>query len=106
VYDVRQADQLVATITDKKELHRDEVTALKWFKDPRSAKKKYLLLSTSRDGKILVWNALPAKSQLKLYDGFIMLIDFLPRNLNRINGTEMSGKTKKTEYISGIKPVL
>jgi hypothetical protein len=91
VYDVRQTDQLVATITDKKELHRDEVTSLKWFKDPRSSKKKYLLLSTSRDGKILVWNALPAKSQLKLYDGFLMLIDFLPRNMNRITGTEMSG---------------
>ena len=90
VYDVRQSDQLVASVTDRKELHKDEVTALEWFKDPKSAKKKYFLLSASRDGKILVWNALPTKNQLKLYDGFMMLIDHLPRNRHRITGAEMS----------------
>jgi hypothetical protein len=45
VYDIRQSDPLVASVTDKIELHRDEVTDLKWIKDPKSAKKKYLVCS-------------------------------------------------------------
>ncbi len=44
VYDVRQPEPLVATITDKNELHRDEITSLKWFKDPKSSKKKFLVI--------------------------------------------------------------
>ncbi len=44
VYDIRQPDPLVATVTDKNELHRDEVTVLKWIKDPKTSKKKYLVI--------------------------------------------------------------
>ena len=50
------------------------------------------LLSGSRDGKILIWNALPAKNQLKLIDGYLMLIDYLPRTHAKSLGTEMAGK--------------
>jgi hypothetical protein len=49
------------------------------------------LLSGSKDGKILSWNALPSKNQLKLIDGFIMLIDYLPRSHHKAIGTEMGG---------------
>lgn len=48
-------------------------------------------MSGSRDGKILIWNALPAKNQLKLVEGYLMLIDYLPRNHHRSLGTEMGG---------------
>ena len=45
VYDIRQTtDPLVASITDKNEVHRDEVTCLKWIKDPKTSKKKYLVI--------------------------------------------------------------
>ena len=49
-------------------------------------------MSGSKDGKILIWNPLPAKNQLKLVDGFRMLIDFLPKSQYRSRGTEMGGK--------------
>ena len=43
VYDIRQDDPLVASITNKQELHSDEVTNLKWIRDPKSAKRKYMV---------------------------------------------------------------
>lgn len=43
VYNVREAEALAAVITDKREMHRDEVTALKWMKDTRTSKKKFLV---------------------------------------------------------------
>ncbi len=46
-------------------------------------------MSGSKDGKLLVWNALPAKNQLKLVDAFIILVDFLPRQHAKLLGTEM-----------------
>lgn len=112
VYDIRQSDPIVASVTDKNEMHRDEVTVLKWIKDPKSSKKKFLvkfcfiyffkykskfvvflkLLSASKDGKILCWNPLPSKNQLKIIEGFIMLIDYLPRSYFKSLGSEMGGK--------------
>ncbi len=44
IYDIRQTEPLVATVIDKKELHKDEVTVLKWIKDPKTSKKKYLVI--------------------------------------------------------------
>lgn len=97
----------MATVTEKKEMHTDEISSLKWIKDPKSTKKKFLviifffrsinfilfkkLLSTSKDGKILIWNALPTKNQLKLMDGFLMLNDFLTNRHLKSYGSEMSG---------------
>ncbi len=50
------------------------------------------MLSGSRDGKLLIWNALPAKSQLKLVEGFLMLASYLPRNQGKSLEIEMGGK--------------
>ena len=50
-------------------------------------------MSGSKDGKILIWNPLPTKSQLKLVDGFRMLVDIMPKNTYRSLGTEMGGKS-------------
>jgi WD40 repeat protein len=91
VYNLREAESLAAVITDKREMHRDEVTVLKWIKDTRTSKKKFLLMSGSKDGKILIWNPQPGKSQLKLTDGFRMLIDYLPNSQFRTRGIEMGG---------------
>ena len=41
VYDIRQNEQLAASILDKNDIHNDEVTILKWIKDVKSTKKKY-----------------------------------------------------------------
>ena len=49
------------------------------------------MLSASRDGKLLIWNALPTKNQLKLHDGFIILLDYLPKHTYKSLGTEMGG---------------
>ena len=38
VYDIRQPDSLVASVID-----RDQVTVLKWIKDPKASKKKYMV---------------------------------------------------------------
>lgn len=43
VYNVREVEALAAVITDKREMHRDEVTVLKWMKDTRTSKKKFLV---------------------------------------------------------------
>lgn len=43
VYDIRQNEPLVASILDKNDLHNDEVTILKWIKDIKSGKKKFLV---------------------------------------------------------------
>ena len=52
---------------------------------------KIQLLSGSRDGKLLIWNALPAKNQLKLVEGFLMLASYLPRNQGKSLEIEMGG---------------
>ena len=52
------------------------------------------MLSGSKDGKILMWNPQPAKNQLKLIDGYKMLINFLPNSLYRSRGVEMGGNNK------------
>ncbi|CAF1068723.1 unnamed protein product [Brachionus calyciflorus] len=107
VYDTRQDDPLVATVTDKKEMHTDEITNVKWVKDPKANKKKFMLLSCSKDGRILIWNALPTKNQLKLVDGYVMLNDFLPKRNIRSLGVEMAvssfsmNKIDKESFIAG-----
>jgi hypothetical protein len=58
------------------------------------------LLSGSRDGKLLIWNALPAKSQLKLVEGFLMLASYLPRNQGKSLEIEMGGINKINHYLS------
>ena len=59
-------------------------------------------MSGSKDGKILIWNPLPTKSQLKLVDGFRMLVDFLPKNSYRTLGAEMGGRFKKESIFKKI----
>lgn len=48
-------------------------------------------MSASKDGKILIWNPQPGKNQLKLVDGFRMLIDCMPNSQFRSRGIEMGG---------------
>lgn len=43
VHDVRENDSLVASILDKNDLHSDEITYLKWIREPNSSKKKFFV---------------------------------------------------------------
>ena len=43
VYDIRQDDPLVAHVNNKHEMHNDEITNLKWIRDAKTGKKKYLV---------------------------------------------------------------
>ena len=43
VYNIRETEPLAASITDRKEMHKDEITVLKWIKDTKTSKKKYLV---------------------------------------------------------------
>jgi WD40 repeat protein len=43
VYNTREAESLPTSILDKREMHKDEVTCLKWIKDVKTSKKKYLV---------------------------------------------------------------
>ncbi len=107
VHNIRETDTLAAAVTDKREMHKDEVTSLKWIKDYRASKKKYLLMSGSKDGKILIWNPMPAKSQLKVIDGFKMLVDHLPNSQYVARGVEMGvsclsiNNEDKETFVSG-----
>ena len=43
VHNIRESESIAASITEKKEMHKDEVTSLRWIKDYKTAKKKYLV---------------------------------------------------------------
>lgn len=43
VYNTRETDSAPLIVTDKREMHKDEITVLKWIKDVRTSKKKYLV---------------------------------------------------------------
>lgn len=45
VYNTRETDTPPTTVTDKREMHKDEVTVLKWIKDAKTSKKKYLVIN-------------------------------------------------------------
>ncbi|CAF4108500.1 unnamed protein product, partial [Rotaria magnacalcarata] len=74
VWDFREQDSLIARILERQDLHRDSVTSLQWIREPKLSKKKFILVSTSQDGKILLWNPLPSKSNLKLTDAYFVAI--------------------------------
>ncbi|CAF2352982.1 unnamed protein product [Rotaria sp. Silwood2] len=72
VWDFREQDSLIARILERQDLHRDSVTSLQWIREPKLSKKKFILISTSQDGKILLWNPLPSKNNLKLTDAYFV----------------------------------
>ncbi|CAF1418009.1 unnamed protein product [Adineta steineri] len=72
VWDFREQDSLIARVLERQDLHRDSVTSLQWIREPKLSKKKFILVSTSQDGRILLWNPLPSKNNLKLTDAYFV----------------------------------
>ncbi|UJR27315.1 hypothetical protein I4U23_008608 [Adineta vaga] len=84
VWDFREQDSLIARVLERQDLHRDSVTSLQWIREPKLSKKKFILVSTSQDGRILLWNPLPSKNNLKLSDAYFVS--------TKISSSKSSGK--------------
>ncbi len=52
-----------------------------WILDQTDRRQRYLLLSMGNDGKILIWELLPGKKDLKLFQGFRLLTESVPRSM-------------------------
>ncbi|CAF0871139.1 unnamed protein product [Adineta ricciae] len=84
VWDFREQDSLIARVLERQDLHRDSITSLQWIREPKLSKKKFILVSTSQDGRILLWNPLPSKNNLKLSDAYFVS--------TKISSSKSSGK--------------
>ncbi|CAF4198446.1 unnamed protein product [Rotaria sordida] len=87
VWDFREQDSLIARTIERQDLHRDSVTSLQWIREPKLSKKKFILVSTSQDGKILLWNPLPSKNNLKLTDAYF--VSTKPSSSSKSSGKPM-----------------
>ncbi len=43
VWDFREQDSLIARVLERQDLHRDSVTSLQWIREPKLAKKKFIV---------------------------------------------------------------
>lgn len=43
MWDFREQDSLIARVLDRQDLHRDSVTSLQWIREPKLAKKKFIV---------------------------------------------------------------
>ena len=43
VWDFREQDSLMARVLERQDLHRDSVTSLQWIREPKLAKKKFIV---------------------------------------------------------------
>lgn len=43
VWDFREQDSLIARVLDRQDLHRDSITSLQWIREPKLAKKKFIV---------------------------------------------------------------
>lgn len=83
VWDMSQEDEvLLATCGMSDDSHREPVTQIMWLQDPEKPS-KYVLMSTSSDGKILMWEIKERKKQLVLREGFLLLASSLPAGFSR-----------------------
>ncbi|XP_048745989.1 cytoplasmic dynein 2 intermediate chain 2-like isoform X1 [Ostrea edulis] len=85
VWDLSREDDMVLTSSGLgDDSHREPVSKVTWVPDTSSAKKnKYLLVSVSSDGKMLVWKMDRKTKQIELHDGFILMNMNLPRQLGK-----------------------
>ncbi|XP_030842172.1 WD repeat-containing protein 34 isoform X1 [Strongylocentrotus purpuratus] len=74
-------DNLIAASGISDDTHREPVTQITWLQDPNKLK-KYDIISTSADGKILHW-LFNEKGVLKLEEGFVLLASSLPAMVNQ-----------------------
>lgn len=82
VWDLSRVDDLVvATSGIGDDAHREPVSKVHWIKSQSSKKREYNIISVSGDGKALVWKIDLKKGRLKLYLGFIVMSQSLPRSM-------------------------
>ena len=43
MWDFREPDSLIARVLERQDLHRDSVTSLQWIREPKLAKKKFIV---------------------------------------------------------------
>ena len=65
-----------------------------WIVDQEELRERYLLLSLGNDGKVLVWELVSGREDLRVVKGFRMLTESVPRSI-RIS------KAKGSEEIGG-----
>ncbi|XP_069140209.1 cytoplasmic dynein 2 intermediate chain 2-like [Argopecten irradians] len=83
----REDDMLVTSSGIGDDAHREPVTRVHWIPDNTTSKRdRYLLVSTSGDGKILVWKHDRKKDAIKLSNGFILMAQNLPKELKKSRG--------------------
>ncbi|XP_059166900.1 cytoplasmic dynein 2 intermediate chain 2-like [Physella acuta] len=80
LWDLSLEDDLVlATSGIGDDAHREPVNKIYWVKGQSSKKKDYNIVSVSGDGKILIWKVDMKRGKLKLYKGFVLMSQDLPR---------------------------
>ncbi|PIK48818.1 putative WD repeat-containing protein 34-like [Apostichopus japonicus] len=78
VWDLSQEDEpLLASSGIGDDSHREPITQIVWLQNPDKPS-KYLLVSTSTDGRILIWEMKEGKRTIELKEGFLLLASSLP----------------------------
>ncbi|KAK3714549.1 hypothetical protein QZH41_014224 [Actinostola sp. cb2023] len=97
LWDLSKEDEmLTGTSGLGSDSHREPVTKVMWISDPSSKGKKYQILSTSGDGKVLLWRLLSQGSQdLKIVGGYVLQTRAVPRSmrLSKAKGDTEMGDT-------------
>uniref|UniRef100_A0A8W8IMP9 WD repeat-containing protein 34 n=2 Tax=Magallana gigas TaxID=29159 RepID=A0A8W8IMP9_MAGGI len=116
VWDLSREDDMVLTSSGiGDDSHREPVSKVIWVPDTSSLKKnKYLLVSVSSDGKMLVWKMDRKTKQIELHDGFVLMNMNLPTQLRKsrtMRGDKEVGVTcisynneNKDSFIIGSEP--
>nr|XP_054766400.1 cytoplasmic dynein 2 intermediate chain 2-like [Lytechinus pictus] len=91
IWDLSKDDEnLIATSGISDDTHREPVTQITWLQDPDKPK-KYDIISTSADGKILHW-LFNEKGSLTLEGGFVLLASSLPAMVNQGSRSRADGE--------------
>lgn len=76
------------------------IVQVTWIADHEESRSHFLLLSIGTDGKVLIWDYLEARRELKLLRGFSFLTESIPRSLriSKAKGDAAIGGTYRNSY--------
>lgn len=111
----KEDDMLLATSETGDDSHHEPVSKVIWVPDTTTSKKnKFLLMSVSGDGKMLVWKYDRKTKKFELNNGFILMSQSLPKELKKtrnMRGDKEVGVTSvsfncenKESFIVGSEP--
>lgn len=116
LWDLSKEDDMLLTESGQgDDSHNEPVSKVIWVPDTTTSKKnKYLLMSISGDGKMLVWKFDRKTKKLELNSGFILMAQNLPKELKKtrnMRGDKEVGVTSisfncenKESFIIGSEP--